>query len=77
MMMKTLIEIHLLPNFAPSNLNRDDTGALRTQSSAAQEEQEYQANAKKGPLESLQFKVELGVISSDDLAVRTKGFIKL
>ncbi len=25
--MKTLIEIHLLQNFAPSNLNRDDTGA--------------------------------------------------
>ena len=25
--MKTLIEIHALQNFAPSNLNRDDTGA--------------------------------------------------
>lgn len=25
--MKTLIEIHVLQNFAPSNLNRDDTGA--------------------------------------------------
>ncbi len=25
--MKTLIEIHILQNFAPSNLNRDDTGA--------------------------------------------------
>ena len=27
MTMKTLIEIHALQNFAPSNLNRDDTGA--------------------------------------------------
>ena len=25
--MKTIVEIHLLQNFAPSNLNRDDTGA--------------------------------------------------
>ena len=25
--MKTMIEIHVLQNFAPSNLNRDDTGA--------------------------------------------------
>lgn len=25
--MKTMIEIHILQNFAPSNLNRDDTGA--------------------------------------------------
>ncbi len=25
--MKTIIEIHALQNFAPSNLNRDDTGA--------------------------------------------------
>mgnify|MGYP003674397075 FL=1 len=25
--MKTFIEIHALQNFAPSNLNRDDTGA--------------------------------------------------
>lgn len=25
--MKTLIEIHALQNFAPSNLNRDDTGS--------------------------------------------------
>ena len=25
--MKTMIEIHALQNFAPSNLNRDDTGA--------------------------------------------------
>src|SRR5574340_1202800 len=25
--MKTIIEIHTLQNFAPSNLNRDDTGA--------------------------------------------------
>lgn len=25
--MKTLVEIHILQNFAPSNLNRDDTGA--------------------------------------------------
>lgn len=25
--MKTLVEIHVLQNFAPSNLNRDDTGA--------------------------------------------------
>src|SRR5208283_1958266 len=25
--MKTLVEIHALQNFAPSNLNRDDTGA--------------------------------------------------
>ena len=25
--MKTLIEIHALQNFAPSNLNRDDSGA--------------------------------------------------
>lgn len=25
--MKTIVEIHVLQNFAPSNLNRDDTGA--------------------------------------------------
>ena len=25
--MKTIVEIHALQNFAPSNLNRDDTGA--------------------------------------------------
>ena len=27
--MKTIIEIHALQNFAPSNLNRDDTGVRK------------------------------------------------
>lgn len=71
--MKTLIEIHLLQNFAPSNLNRDDTGAPKDAIFGGTRRARISSQCQKRAVrEFFNSKVELGVISSDDLAVRTK-----
>lgn len=71
--MKTLIEIHALQNYAPSNLNRDDTGAPKDA---------FFGGTRRGRISSQCLKravrqhfaslVELGVLASEDLAARTK-----
>ena len=71
--MKTLIEIHALQNFAPSNLNRDDTGspkdALFGGTRRARVSSQCQKKTVRGYFDE---KKNLGFFSPDELAVRTK-----
>jgi CRISPR system Cascade subunit CasC len=71
--MRTLIEIHALQNFAPSNLNRDDTGspkdALFGGTRRARVSSQCSKRAVRGFFEQ---KRKDGFFSSDELAVRTK-----
>jgi len=71
--MKTLIEIHALQNFAPSNLNRDDTGAPKDAlfggTRRARVSSQCSKRAVRGYFDE---KKKEGFFSSDELAVRTK-----
>ncbi|MDR4485616.1 MAG: type I-E CRISPR-associated protein Cas7/Cse4/CasC [Nitrospirales bacterium] len=71
--MKTLIEIHALQHFAPSNLNRDDTGAPKDAlfggTRRARVSSQCQKKTVRGYFDE---KKNLGVFSPDELAVRTK-----
>lgn len=71
--MKTLIEIHALQNFAPSNLNRDDTGAPKDAlfggTRRARVSSQCQKKTVRGYFDE---KKNLGFFSPDELAVRTK-----
>lgn len=75
--MKTLIEIHVLQNFAPSNLNRDDTGAPKDAwfggSRRARVSSQCQKRAARQHFKGL---VESGALASDDLAQRTKRILE-
>ncbi|GEM82095.1 type I-E CRISPR-associated protein Cas7/Cse4/CasC [Meiothermus hypogaeus] len=68
--MKALLEIHLLQNFAPSNLNRDDTGSPKDA---------YFGGVRRGRISSQSLKRamrmyfrEQKLIPEEHLAVRTK-----
>jgi len=68
--MKALLEIHLLQNFAPSNLNRDDTGSPKDA---------YFGGVRRGRISSQSLKramrmyfKEQNLIPEENLAVRTK-----
>ena len=71
--MKTLIEIHALQHFAPSNLNRDDTGAPKDAWFGGTRRARVSSQCLKRAVRSyfVQKKNE-GFFSSDELAVRTK-----
>ncbi len=75
--MKTLIEIHALQNFAPSNLNRDDTGAPKDAwfggSRRARLSSQCQKRAVRQHFKGL---VENGALASGDLAHRTKRILE-
>ncbi len=75
--MKTLIEIHALQNFAPSNLNRDDTGAPKDAwfggSRRARVSSQCQKRAVRQHFKEL---VENGALAPDDLAHRTKRILE-
>lgn len=71
--MKTLIEIHVLQNFAPSNLNRDDTGAPKDAFFGGTRRGRVSSQcAKRAVRQYFDEKVREGVFGADDLAVRTK-----
>ncbi len=71
--MKTLIEIHVLQNFAPSNLNRDDTGAPKDAFFGGTRRGRVSSQcAKRAVRHFFEDKVGEGVFSADELAVRTK-----
>ena len=68
--MKALLELHLLQNFAPANLNRDDTGSPKDA---------YFGGVRRGRISSQSFKramrmyfKEQALIPAEHLAVRTK-----
>ena len=71
--MKTLIEIHVLQNFAPSNLNRDDTGAPKDAFFGGTRRARVSSQCDKRAVRKFfDEKVREGVFSADELAVRTK-----
>ena len=71
--MKTLIEIHVLQNFAPSNLNRDDTGAPKDAFFGGTRRGRVSSQCdKRAVRQFFDEKVREGVFSADELAVRTK-----
>ena len=72
--MKALLEVHMLQNFAPSNLNRDDTGSPKDA---------YFGGVRRGRVSSQSFKramrmyfKEEELLSKEELGVRTKRFVK-
>ncbi|KAF0126158.1 MAG: CRISPR-associated Cse4 family protein [Elusimicrobia bacterium] len=71
--MKTLIEIHALQNFAPSNLNRDDSGAPKDAWFGGTRRARISSQClKRAVREHFAHKKSDGFFSSDELAVRTK-----
>lgn len=75
--MKTLIEIHVLQNFAPSNLNRDDTGAPKDAFFGGTRRGRVSSQCdKRAVRQFFDDKVHEGVFSADELAVRTKRVYK-
>ncbi len=71
--MKTLIEVHVLQNFAPSNLNRDDTGAPKDAFFGGTRRGRVSSQCNKRAVRQyFEEKMREGVFSEDELAVRTK-----
>lgn len=71
--MKALIEIHVLQNFAPSNLNRDDTGAPKDAIFGGTRRGRVSSQCgKRAVRQFFEEKVREGVFSADEMAVRTK-----
>lgn len=71
--MKTLIEIHALQNFAPSNLNRDDTGSPKDAFFGGTRRARVSSQChKRSVREFFIKKQENGFFSPDELAIRTK-----
>jgi len=71
--MKTIIEIHALQNFAPSNLNRDDTGAPKDAFFGGTRRARVSSQCLKRSIrQHFSGLVEQKILVSDDVAVRTK-----
>lgn len=71
--MKTIIEIHALQNFAPSNLNRDDTGAPKDALFGGTRRARVSSQClKRAVRQHFTCLVEQNALASDDVAVRTK-----
>ena len=75
--MKTLVEIHALQNFAPSNLNRDDTGAPKDAWFGGSRRARVSSQClKRAVRQHFKGLVENGALVSDDLAHRTKRILE-
>lgn len=75
--MKTIVEIHVLQNFAPSNLNRDDTGAPKDALFGGTRRARISSQCSKRAVR--QFfgeQVAQGILSADDLARRSKRVLE-
>lgn len=75
--MKTIVEIHVLQNFAPSNLNRDDTGAPKDALFGGTRRARISSQCSKRAVR--QFfgeQVAQGLLSADDLASRSKRVLE-
>lgn len=75
--MKTIVEIHVLQNFAPSNLNRDDTGAPKDALFGGTRRARISSQCSKRAVR--QFfgeQVKQGILSADDLAHRSKRVLE-
>lgn len=71
--MKTIIEIHALQNFAPSNLNRDDTGAPKDALFGGTRRARVSSQCLKRSIRQyFSGLVEQNLLATDDVAFRTK-----
>jgi CRISPR system Cascade subunit CasC len=71
--MKTLVEIHALQNFAPSNLNRDDTGAPKDALFGGTRRARVSSQClKRAVRQHFGGLVQENALASDDVAFRTK-----
>lgn len=71
--MKTIIEIHALQNFAPSNLNRDDTGAPKDALFGGTRRARVSSQClKRAVRQHFTGLVEQNALTMGDVAVRTK-----
>lgn len=71
--MKTLVEIHALQNYAPSNLNRDDTGAPKDALFGGTRRARISSQClKRSVREHFKGLIEQKALVSDDIACRTK-----
>jgi CRISPR system Cascade subunit CasC len=74
--MKTIVEIHALQNFAPSNLNRDDTGAPKDALFGGSRRARISSQCmKRAVREHFATLVGQGSLLPDDLAQRTKRIL--
>lgn len=74
--MKTIVEIHALQNFAPSNLNRDDTGAPKDALFGGTRRARVSSQClKRAVRQHFTGLVEKTSLASDDVAVRTKRIL--
>lgn len=75
--MRTLIEIHALQNFAPSNLNRDDTGAPKDAIFGGTRRARISSQClKRAVRQHFLDVVKAEGLDADDLAVRTKRVVE-
>lgn len=71
--MKTIVEIHALQNFAPSNLNRDDTGAPKDALFGGTRRARVSSQClKRAVRQYFSGLVEQNALAADDVAFRTK-----
>jgi len=71
--MKTIIEIHALQNYAPSNLNRDDTGAPKDALFGGTRRARVSSQCiKRSVRQYFTGLVEQNLLATDDVAFRTK-----
>lgn len=74
--MKTLVEIHVLQNFAPSNLNRDDTGAPKDAFFGGARRARISSQClKRSVRQYFSGLIERGALEVDDVAFRTKRIL--
>ncbi len=74
--MKTLIEVHALQNFAPSNLNRDDTGAPKDALFGGTRRARVSSQcSKRAVRHHFTDLVARNALASDDVAFRTKRIL--
>lgn len=71
--MKKIIEIHALQNFAPSNLNRDDTGAPKDAFFGGSRRARVSSQCLKRSIrQHFLGLVDQNILEADDIAIRTK-----
>lgn len=74
--MKTMIEVHVLQNFAPSNLNRDDTGAPKDALFGGTRRARVSSQCLKRALrEYFALRVDQGELAAGNLGLRTKRLL--
>lgn len=76
--MRTIVEIHALQNFAPSNLNRDDTGAPKDAFFGGTRRARVSSQClKRAVRRHFSELVQGNILSAADIACRTKRLIDM